>query len=191
MPGGQPAEGQMQMFAAQPAHQPMQQTSPQPLYQPVPQPAPMSASQPLPQPRMVQPQPGPQAYQSEIPQSQPIYGGYYQNPTINIPVQPMEQQPVGQPQMYIPQPPEQSWQPHQCQQPQAMPQQPLMPVMQPAPGNTGREYHSQPQPAGTFCFDKDDESDRELLREDPYAEYPDFPKEYRLKDEAQTELVCC
>ena len=38
--------------------------------------------------------------------------------------------------------------------------------------NTGREYQSPPQPAAeALTFDKDDESDRELLREDPYAEY--------------------
>ena len=35
------------------------------------------------------------------------------------------------------------------------------------------------------------ENDRELLKEDPYAEYPDFPAEYRMKDEAQVEMVYC
>ena len=43
----------------------------------------------------------------------------------------------------------------------------------------------------TGNFDKDDEDDRELLKEDPYAEYIDFPEENRMKDEAQLELVCC
>ena len=43
----------------------------------------------------------------------------------------------------------------------------------------------------TGNFDKDDEDDRELLREDPYAEYIDFPEENRMKDEAQLELVYC
>ena len=38
------------------------------------------------------------------------------------------------------------------------------------------------QPVGDF--DKDDEDDRELLKEDPYAEYIDFPEENRMKDEA-------
>lgn len=42
-----------------------------------------------------------------------------------------------------------------------------------------------------YSFDKDDECDKELLREDPYAEYLDFPEEYRMKDEAQMETVCC
>lgn len=45
------------------------------------------------------------------------------------------------------------------------------------------------QPVGDF--DKDDEDDRELLKEDPYAEYIDFPEENWMKDEAQLELVCC
>ena len=61
--------------------------------------------------------------------------------------------------------------------------------MQNTPGSTGREHHSQT--IEPISFDKDDESDREFLREDPYAEYPDFPLECRMKDEAQIELVCC
>jgi len=28
------------------------------------------------------------------------------------------------------------------------------------------------------------------LREDPYAEYIDFPQECRMKDETQAELIC-
>lgn len=78
----------------------------------------------------------------------------------------------------------------QWQQP--IPQQPQIVTMQmPSGNNAGREYHSQPQSATPLSFDKDDESDREFLREDPYAEYPDFPLECRMKDEAQMELVCC
>lgn len=57
---------------------------------------------------------------------------------------------------------------------------------------TGREYQTPPQDTPeAYSFDKDDESDRELLRNDPYAEYIDFPEEYRVRDEAQMELVCC
>ena len=97
-------------------------------------------------------------------------------------------------------------QPIQFHQPVHMPQQPVyggqwqQPVpaqpqnvpVQAAPGDNGnREYRSQPQPAEMYSFDKDDECDRELLREDPYAEYLDFPEEYRMKDEAQMETVCC
>lgn len=102
----------------------------------------------------------------------------------------------GQPQMYInqlagqspqngPQMNGQQWQ-------QPIPQQPQIVPMQTASGkNAGREYHSQPQTIEPNSFDKDDESDREFLREDPYAEYPDLPPECRMKDEAQMELVCC
>ena len=39
-----------------------------------------------------------------------------------------------------------------------------------------------------YNFDKDYEDDRELLREDPYAEYPDFPKECRMTDMAQMDM---
>ena len=175
----QQPDGQMQMFAPRPEQQPMQQ----PAYQPAPQ--------PMPQPQMMQPQPVQQAYQPEMQQPQPMYGQYYQQPMNGFPGQPMGQQPTGQPQMYIQQPGGQPQQPQQWQQPQPMPQQPQMPTIQTTRGGAGREYHSQPQPAEALCFDKDDESDRERLREDPYAEYLDFPEEYRMKDEAQMELVCC
>lgn len=166
----QQADGQIQMFAPQPEQQPMQQ----PAYQPAPQQQPVQ-----------------QAYQPGMQQPQPMYGQYYQQPMNGFPGQPMGQQPAGQPQMYIPQPGGQPQQPQQWQQPQPMPQQPQMPTVQTAQGGVRREYHSQPQPAEALCFDKDDESDRERLREDPYAEYLDFPEEYRMKDEAQIELVCC
>lgn len=147
----------------------------------------MFAPQPMPQPQMAQFQPAPQTYQPEV--SQPVYGQYYQQPVNGMPGQQrVELYPMGQPQMYIGQP---GGQPQQWQQPQPIPQQPQTIAMQVAPGSTGREYHSQPQPTDTLCFDKDDESDRALLREDPYAEYLDFPEEYRMKDQAQMELVCC
>ena len=193
IPKGQTADGQMQMFAPQPMSQPTQQPVPQPeqqqpMYQPMYQNA---ASQPIPQPRIMEPQPAAQAYQPGVSQPRMVYGQYYQQPAYGIPGQPMGQQPAGQPQMYIPQPGGQPQQPQQWQQPQPMPQQPQAPVMQAAPGTTEREYHSQPQPTGTPGFDKDDESDRERLREDPYSEYIDFPEEYRMKDEAQMETICC
>lgn len=201
----------MQMFPADPERQttPQQQ---QPMYQQAAQPMPQpqilqqqpkqqvppqqqSIYQPMPQPQIQQQQPiyqqAPQAYQSETVQPQPIYGQYYQQPTNGFSDHPMGQQPIGQPQMYIEQPGGQPQQMQQWQQTQPMPQQPQAPAIQVASGNTGREYQSQPQPAETLCFDKDDESDRALLREDPYVEYLDFPKEYRMKDEAQIELICC
>ena len=75
--------------------------------------------------------------------------------------------------------------------------QPSAPVQtSPNPPAAGRTPDFQPhpqEPAAPYSFDKEDEEDRELLREDPYAEYPDFPEENRMKDEAQQELelVCC
>ena len=112
------------------------------------------------------------------------------------------QRPPGQPvQASQPMP-----QPIQFHQPVHMPQQPVyggqwqqpvpaqpqnVPVQAAPEDNGNREYRSQPQPAEMYSFDKDDECDRELLREDPYAEYLDFPEEYRMKDEAQMETVCC
>ena len=54
----------------------------------------------------------------------------------------------------------------------------------------GGQYPQTQPAAEALTFDKDDESDRELLREDPYAEYIDFPKECRMKDETQAELIC-
>ena len=54
-----------------------------------------------------------------------------------------------------------------------------------------REYLRQPQEAAMYNFDKDCEDDREMLREDPYAEYPDFPKECRMTDMAQMDMVYC
>ena len=53
------------------------------------------------------------------------------------------------------------------------------------------EQYLQTQEAVMYNFDKDCEDDRELLREDPYAEYPDFPKECRMTDMAQMDMVYC
>lgn len=138
-----------------------------------------------------------------VPQTQPIP----QQPAVSQqqPVNDMTngQQANGQMQMFAPQPMPQpqiaQFQPapqtYHPETPQPVYgqyyQQPQTIAIQVAPGSTGREYHSQPQPADTLCFDKNDESDRALLREDPYAEYLDFPEEYRMKDQAQMELVCC
>lgn len=167
-PTGKQPDGQMQIFTVQP---PGQQTPP---VQP--------AQQPMPQPQIIQPQSVQQTYQPGMPQ--PMYGGYYRNPVNGIP-----QQPTEYPQMYPGQPAGQQWQPQQWQQAPSMPQ-PQAPAMQTVQGTTGREYRSQPQPDEALTFDKDDESDRELLREDPYAEYIDFPHECRMKDEVQAELIC-
>ena len=68
---------------------------------------------------------------------------------------------------------------------QPVPSQPQTASTQTVPDNKGEsEYGARAQDMG-------DEDDRELLREDPYAEYLDFPEEYRMKDEAQIEMICC
>ena len=193
----QPRPGeQMQMFEERTAGRTVQQVQQQQPYQEA-----QPLTQSVQQPPQVQPQYEQPRYEELIimPQSAYIPEAQPQN------YQPQWQQPVdnasarqypGQPQMYISQltgqAPQngaqmngQGWQ-------QSIPQQPQVMTMQMTSGNnTGREYHSQPQSSDPLSFDKDDESDREFLREDPYAEYPDFPLECRMKDEAQMELVCC
>ncbi len=169
----QPRPGeQMQMFGERPANRAMQQ--PQPEFQ-------------------------------QMPQSMPQQPAQVQQPTHTQQAQTQWQQPTshesgrqypGQPQMYINQltgqAPQNGTQMNGQGWQQPVPQQPQVMTMQMASGNNaGREYHSQPQSSDPLSFDKDDESDREFLREDPYAEYPDFPLECRMKDEAQMELVCC
>ena len=115
-----------------------------------------------------------------------MYEGYCRNPANGSP-----QQTAEQPQTYFRQSGGQYPQAQPWQQPQPVPLQPQTTVIQTARENTGREYQSSPQPATeALTFDKDDESDRELLREDPYAEYIDFPQECRMKDETQAELIC-
>lgn len=162
------------------------ETDTQPLpQQPVQQAIPQPVQQPMPRPQIVQPQPVPQYYPG-TPQPQPMYEGYCRNPANGSP-----QQTAEQPQTYFRQPGGQYPQTQPGQQPQPVPLQPQATVIQTARENTGREYQSSPQPATeAITFDKDDESDRELLREDPYAEYIDFPQECRMKDETQAELIC-
>lgn len=195
---------QMQVFEEHPANRAMQQ--PQQELQPTPQ----SAQEPVQMKLSVQAQQAPQVQQSPqvqqqwqqpITTPQPVYipetqpqasNSQWQQPVNN---EPGRQYP-GQPQMYINQltgqAPQNGAQMFGQQWQQPLPQQPQIVTMQTESGNNaGREYHSQPQSASPISFDKDDESDREFLREDPYAEYPDFPLECRMKDEAQIELVCC
>ena len=138
-------------------------------------------------------QPAPQHIPQEMPQ--PVYGtnGAYIQPAPNRPVM----QGTGMPQGVAMQPyPQQSAYP-----PEAAPY-PQQQVRQPTNGHIpngtvqvqnghGREYQAALVAHDTFCFDPEDENDRELLREDPYAEYPDFPAEYRMKDEAQVEMIYC
>lgn len=137
------------------------------------------------------PQTQPIPQQPAVSQQQPVNGATNRQQTDGQ-MQMFAPQPMPQPQMAQFQPAPQTHQPEVSQPVYGQYyQQPQTIAMQVAPGSTGREYHSQPQPADTLCFDKNDESDRALLREDPYAEYLDFPEEYRMKDQAQMELVCC
>lgn len=138
-------------------------------------------------------QPAPQHIPQEMPQ--PVYGtnGAYIQPAPNRPVM----QGTGMPQGATMQPYSQqsAYQPEAAPYPQQQVQQPTnghIPngTVQVQNGN-GREYQTAPAAHDTFCFDPEDENDRELLREDPYAEYPDFPAEYRMKDEAQVEMIYC
>ena len=151
--------------------------------QPAPVPQPISQPQP-PRPAVHSGQQTPFAGQ---PQTQPVQY------TISAPqAQPVPQQAVPQPQGI------------QFHQPVQMPQSRMdgKQWMQPASSQSApaqetartheeREYLRQPQEAAMYNFDKDCEDDRELLREDPYAEYPDFPKECRMTDMAQMDMVYC
>ena len=149
-----------------------QQTASQPVAAPAPQyrsgeQIPMFLSEqpdPVPQP-VSQPQtPQPAAHPGQ-PQTQPVQY-----------MQPIPQQAVPQPQGI------QFHQPVQMPQPQIDGKQ----WMQPAPSQ-----YAPVQEAVMYNFDKDCEDDREMLREDPYAEYPDFPKECRMTDMAQMDMVYC
>lgn len=151
-----------------------------------PQPIPAAQPQPIPQPARPASSPAPANGQQSAFVPQPQDGQMRMFP----PQQPVQPE-YGQPAQYAaPQP---------AYPPQMQGAQPYFPP--PVPGGqppvqaqhaTGREYQTPPQDTPeAYSFDKDDESDRELLRNDPYAEYIDFPEEYRVKDEAQMELVCC
>lgn len=170
---------QIPMFMEEPVTGMTQQ--PQPAQQQWPQQS-VPMQQPMPEQQWQQ--------QAAMPQMGTTLGGQpqtynpqWQQPAINIP----QGQYPGQPQMYV-----QQLQANSGQWQQPVPPQPQVAPVQSVSGiNGNREYHSQPQSTESYNFDKDDESDRERLKEDPYAEFLDFPEECRLKDEAQMELVCC
>lgn len=170
-------EEQMQTFIEQPfaevTQQQVQQQWPQ---------QPVQVQQPMLEQQWQQPVAMPQMGTASGQQSQ-TYNSQWQQPIINMP----QGQYPGQPQIYI-----QKLQANGRQWQQPIPPQPqVTPVQSVSNINENREYHSQPQSMESFSFDKDDESDRERLKEDPYAEFLDFPEECRLKDEAQMELICC
>ena len=73
--------------------------------------------------------------------------------------------------------------------------QPRTNGLQPVTPETGFAGENYPYPNGqqsfdSFGFDPEEEDDRELLREDPYAEYLDFPEEYRMRDQARRLKWC-
>ncbi len=162
---------------SQPSMFPEQQTyamNPEPVMQPVPQ----QATQQLP-PETPQPVYGMNGTQMQpAPKGSAIQGGFIPHSGT---MQPCPQQPTYQPEA-APYPQQQVRQPTSGHIPNG--------TIQVQNGN-GREYQAAPVDYETFCFDPEDENDRELLKEDPYAEYPDFPAEYRMKDEAQVEMVYC
>ena len=157
------------------------------------------------QPPMSKPQPAPQQPASQPAAAPaPQYRSGEQIPMF-LPEQPAPvPQPVSQPQpppqQAVPQP-----QGIQFHQPVQMPQarmdgnqwmqpaspQPRYAPVQEAARTYEEQYLRQPQEAAMYNFDKDCEDDREMLREDPYAEYPDFPKECRMTDMAQMDMVYC
>ena len=162
-----------------------------------PQPGMQTSIFPEQQTHTMNPEPVMQSAPQQIPQGmpQPVYGtnGAYIQPAPNRPVMQGTSMPQGATMQPYPQQP--AYQPETVPYPQQHVRQPTnghIPngTAQVQNGN-GREYQTAPATHETFCFDPEDENDRELLREDPYAEYPDFPAEYRMKDEAQVEMVYC
>ena len=158
----------------------LQQSAPQPMAAPTPQ---YRSGEQVPMFMPEQPAPAPQPVAQ--PQVQPVQ---YRQPAP----QPVPQQAAPQPQDI------QFHQPVQMPQPQIDGKQWMQPASsQYAPAQeTARTYESpeqyrQTQEAVMYNFDKDCEDDREMLREDPYAEYPDFPKECRMTDMAQMDMVYC
>lgn len=143
----------------------LQQSAPQPMAAPTPQ---YRSGEQGPMFMPEQPAPAPQPVAQ--PQVQPVQ---YRQPAP----QPVPQQAAPQPQDI------QFHQPVQVPQPQLADNRWMQ---QPAPSQ-----YATVQEAAMYNFDKDYEDDRELLREDPYAEYPDFPKECRMTDMAQMDMVYC
>ena len=136
------------------------------------------AAQPQPEPQEAPQQPAPQPVEQPAPAPQPVAQPQAQ------PVQYRQPAPQPVPQQAAPQP-----QDIQFHQPVQVPQPQLADnhwMQQPAPSQ-----YATVQEAAMYNFDKDYEDDRELLREDPYAEYPDFPKECRMTDMAQMDMVYC
>ena len=99
-------------------------------------------------------------------------------------------QPTVQPAMFPPQQPHPAAGQHGVNRQPGMTSQPRTNGLQPVTPEMGFAGENYPYANGqqsfdSFGFDPEEEDDRELLREDPYAEYLDFPEEYRMRDQAQ------
>ena len=99
--------------------------------------------------------------------------------------------------MFPPQQPHPAAGQHGVSRQPGMTSQPRANGLQPVTPETGFAGENYPYANGqqsfdSFGFDPEEEDDREQLREDPYAEYLDFPEEYRMRDQAQqAEMVYC
>lgn len=106
-------------------------------------------------------------------------------------------QPTVQPAIFPPQQPHPAAGQHGVNRQPGMIGQPRANGLQPVTAETVFAGENYPYANGqqsfySFGFDPEEEDDRELLREDPYAEYLDFPEEYRMRDQAQqAEMVYC
>lgn len=106
-------------------------------------------------------------------------------------------QPTVQPAIFPPQQHHPAAGQHGVSRQPGMTGQPRTNGLQPVTPETGFAGENYPYPNGqqsfdSFGFDPEEEDDRELVREDPYAEYLDFPEEYRMRDQAQqAEMVYC
>ena len=73
-------------------------------------------------------------------------------------------------------------------QAETMQQRPVQPApLQPAYATAQQDAGQYGNPYG-YGTDTDDGFDMDAFREDPYAEYVDFPQECRMRDEAQVEM---
>lgn len=160
-----------------PMQQPQQQTFQQPTY---PQ-QPVTHPQPTYQPGYPQQQPAMQTQPTAQPQplQQPvIHPAQFSGATNGQPfTEPAREIPASQPLFRQGNEPYQAdpvqrqgntpYQTMSVQQPETLRQQPV------------------PQPDYAHSFRDEKEEDTVSFREDPYAGYPDFPQEYRMRDEAQ------
>lgn len=179
----QPA-GQQPAASQNPQYQNGEQIPMFPLGQPNPAPRPAF------RPQAPQPAAQPERQTAIAGQPQMLHAQYAQ--PVSQP-QPIPQQAVPQPQgirfhrpVQMPQPRVGGGQ--QWVQP---PQPQYAPVQETARTNGSTGYSPQPQGSEMYNFDKEFEEDRELLKENPYAEYPDFPKECLMTDMSQMEPTYC